>query len=109
MRETLLNHLFAIITALRRIEVRLINDHQSEGAAKLREANKALSSFRDKLITAQLTEATEKLNNATDKLQTASSDLQAYLNTREAAGSRLETILANIPALVVLLNGLTAD
>ncbi|MCK5132781.1 MAG: hypothetical protein KAR40_11585 [Candidatus Sabulitectum sp.] len=107
MRETLLNHLFKIISTLRRIETSLINDQQPECAAKVGEAKRALSCFRDKLITAQLTNATDKLNNAADQLQATTQDLQACINTREAAGNKLEAILGSIPAAIALLNTLT--
>ncbi len=106
MREIILTHLFSIISYLRRIEVGLITDEQPEDAETVRAVNRTLSAFRDKLITMQLTEATEKLNNATLHLQLTSSDLQSYLATRETAGNRLETILANLPVAVALLNTL---
>lgn len=107
MRETLLNHLFKIISILRRIEINLINDQQPKNAAKVSEAKRALSCFRDKLITAQLTNATDKLNNAAEQLQATTQDLQACINAREAAGSKLEAILGSLPAAIAFLNTLT--
>ncbi|MEA3265612.1 MAG: hypothetical protein U9P42_01535 [Candidatus Fermentibacteria bacterium] len=107
MRETLLNHLFKIIASLRRVEINLINQHQREKAEKVRAANRTFSSFRDKLITAQLTEATVKLASATDLLQTTSDQLYSYLNAKEAANRKLEAVLSNLPVALALLNTLT--
>lgn len=107
MRETLLNNLFKIITSLRRVEICLINQHQREKAEEVRAANRAFSDFRDKLITAQLTEATVKLADATDHLQTTSNQLHNYLSTKEAANRKLEAILSNLPVVLALLNSLT--
>lgn len=88
MREILLNSLFKIISSLRRIEINLINDQQPESTAKVRQANKAFSDFRDRLITEQLTEATDKLNRAAEQLKATTDELQAYLNTREASNKK---------------------
>ena len=107
MRETLLNHLFRIITSLRRVEINLINRNQREKAEEVRAANRTFSTFRDKLITAQLTEATVKLANATDQLQTTSNQLHSYLNAKEAANRKLEAILISLPVALALLNTLT--
>ncbi len=107
MRRMLLNHLFDIIASLRRIEISLINQHQLEKAEEVRAANRAFSSFRDKLITAQLSEATVKLANATDSLQTTSNELHNYLSVKEAANRKIEAILGNLPVALALLNSLT--
>lgn len=106
MREVLLNNLFRIISSLRRIEIGLINERKLENAARVRQVNKALSGFRDKLITAQLTEATDKLTSAADQLQVTAGDLQSYLNAREAATGKLDAILSNLPAVIELLSRL---
>ncbi len=103
----LLNHLFNIITSLRRVEINLINQHQWGKAEEVRAANRTFSSFRDKLITAQLTEATVKLASATDHLQTTSNQLHNYLNAKESANRKLEAILGNLPVALALLNTLT--
>lgn len=107
MRETLLNHLFKIITSLRIVEINLINQHMWEKAEEVRAANNTLCNFRDKLITAQLTEATAKLNKAVDELQVTSIELNNYLSTKEAANRKLEAILGNLPVVLALLNSLT--
>lgn len=107
MRETLLNYLFKIITSLRRIEINLINQHQREKAEEVRSVNMTFSDFRDKLITAQLTEATVKLANATDQLQTTSTELHKYLNAKEDANRKLEVVLRNLPVVLALLKTLT--
>ncbi len=106
MRELLLNHLFRIITDLRRIEISLINDRQPENAAKVRQANKTFSGYRDRLITAQLTEAADKLSIAADQLQTTAEELSSCLSARETANNRLNAILSNLPEVIALLNTL---
>jgi len=103
LKEALLNYLFRIIADLRRAEILLINKGDPEKASDVREVNKTLSCFRDKLVLMQLTEAGSRLNDAVSRLQVITGDLQVYLNEREEARSRLDTVLVNIPAVLTTL------
>ena len=106
MKNVVLEYLFKIIYRMRRIEMSLLNKQQVELANKIREANKAFSAIRNRLITAQLAIASEKLDSAVSRLQSTSDELQAYLDEREAADVKLKGILNNLPVILSLVNSL---
>ncbi len=107
MKQLLLDNLFKVIGGMRKLEIDLLKNNQHVDAAIIREANEALSDIRNKLITAQLREATGKLNEAIAQLETISINLQTYLDATEASDKKLLAVLENLPSAVALIDLLT--
>jgi hypothetical protein len=103
MREVLLDCLFKIIARLRTTEISLISSGNFPKAAEIRKVQEKLSVIRDRLITAQLTEASHDLMHARELLEETNNELQSYLSNRVAADRKLEAILEKIPGLIAFL------
>ncbi len=105
MKDKLLDMLFNVTENLRKIGINLIiKESDFERAEQIGKLIASLSKLRDKLISAQLSTVIDGLEEAGDSLSGIVTDLQLYLNSKEDADKKLETVLKNLPLIITFLN-----